>query len=461
MKPRYGKRLLAVGLSAVLMLTMLCGVATAQVTPIYGDIDGDGVVTTADARDVLRYSINSITLTAEQLLLADYTEDGAVDTADAREILVASVNGTPDKPYVPVSSAVRAFWIPYMEVEQLLVSLDPATCRTAIAACFDDCVKRGTTTVYFHVRANSDAYYDSSVYPANHKTSVLLGKGFDPLACAVELAHENGLKIEAWVNPYRIGTDTSRIMVDDTFTYDNRYYYVPSSDAVHDLVVSGVRELVENYNIDGVQFDDYFYPAGSVSATATSSFESADYAAYQAAGGTLPVSDWRRAEVSALVAACYDVCHTRAGCVFGISPACDYENTYAAMYADIPLWAATPGYVDYLAPQIYVGYLHAATPFTQNLEDWDTMERHDGVKMIAGLAMYKTGAVDEWAGSAGKNEWLENSNLLARQVNDVYAKGWSGVAFYSHLSIEAGSDRDATIVAAEVGSGCWAWRKFE
>ncbi len=360
------------------------------------------------------------------------------------------------------TSPVRAFWITYMEVDSMLSSGNPTTARSAIAACFDDCVKRATNTVYFHVRANSDAYYNSSVYPENSKTATLLNQGFDPLEVAVELAHERGLKIEAWVNPYRIGTDTSRIMVNATFQHDGRYYYVPSNNDVHNLVVSGVRELVQNYDIDGVHIDDYFYPEKSVTDDAVASFESAHYATYQEKGGKKAVGEWRRNEVSTLVSALYNECHAREGCTFGISPACDYNRTYNEMYADIPRWLKNVGYTDYLAPQIYVGYLHSTTPFTQNLNDWNTMERHDGVKMIAGLAMYKTGAVDDWAGTtAGKNEWLNNSNLLARQVNDTYALGWSGVAFYSHLSIEAGSDRDATIVNAEVGSGCWAWRKFE
>ncbi len=400
-----------------------------------------------------------VSLYSHQSITADSTRDPVVAAAEVQGACNAWRDFGEDK--TAKTGPVRAFWIAYMEVDTMLSSGDPTTARAAIAACFDDCVKRGTNTVYFHVRANSDAYYNSSVYPENSKTATLLNKGFDPLAVAVELAHERGLKIEAWVNPYRIGTDTSRIMVNATFKHENRYYYVPSNNDVHNLVVRGVREIVQNYDVDGIQIDDYFYPEGSATDTAVTSFESADYAAYQEKGGKMSVANWRRNEVSTLVSAIYNECHAREGCTFGISPACDYDRTYNQMYADIGRWAKSIGYTDYLAPQIYVGYKHAATPFLENLTDWDTMERHDGVQMIAGLAMYKVGAVDTWAGTAGKNEWIENSNMLARQVNDVYAKGWSGAAFYSHKSIEAGSGRDATIVNAEVGSGCWAWRKFE
>ncbi len=459
MTQSFTRRLISVFCCAVLLLTALSGFATVDAArAIRGDFNGDGYLTTLDARQLLIRIVENEALTRAEKTVSDLNDDAAFTTADARKMLLMIVG---DQTTSPVDTAVRAMWIPYMEVDDLISSGDPTTARAAIAACFDDCAARGTNVIYFHVRANSDAYYDSSVYNSYGKSATLLAKGFDPLAVAIELAHARGMELHAWVNPYRIGSYSERAMVSDTFLYSNRYYYVPSSAAVQNLVVAGVKELVNNYNIDGVQFDDYFYPEGSVSATTAESFESAHYTAYQNSGGTLSVADWRRSVVNNLVAAVYRTCHQRTGCVFGISPSCNFENNREKMYADAAVWAATPGYVDYLAPQLYVGFEHAYTPYDSILARWDALDRHDGLQMIAGLALYKTGLLDDtWAGTAGRTEWANNNDILSRQIACTKDIGWSGVAFYSHQSFEVGSDRNATVATVDMANACKAWLTF-
>ncbi len=358
---------------------------------------------------------------------------------------------------LPPTQAVRAIWIPYMEVERLLA--DPALAKEAIAACLQDCADRGANTVYFHVRANSDAYYDSDVYTPTASTAALLASGIDPLAVAVQEAHSLGLSIHAWVNPYRIGIDPSRAVTQDTFLFNERYYYIPTADSTHATVVSGVKELVERYAIDGVQFDDYFYPAGAVSAQTPAAFEADAFAAYRQAGGGLSVGDWRRAQVSRLIAACYAACHARADCVFGISPAVDLSSVREQLYADIPLWANTVGYVDYLCPQLYVGFRHETAPFIASLDAWSALPRHDGVSLIAGLALYKTGLREDAYAGSGTAEWLSGGDIIARQVQAVTAAGWDGTALYSHLSFEADEGRDTAIVSAEIQAVCREWRE--
>ena len=349
----------------------------------------------------------------------------------------------------PAEETVRAVWIPYMEVENLLTSTDPAA---AIRSCVRDCAGRGINTLYFHVRANSDAYYPSSVYTPTAST---VSAGIDPLAVALEEAHRLGLSLHAWVNPYRIGVDAARAESEDVFEYNGRWYYIPTADSTHTLVVDGVRELVEGYDIDGVQFDDYFYPVGAVEATAPAAFEQADYAAYTVSGGTLSVGDWRRAAVSRLIGAVYAVCHTRDDCVFGVSPASDIAHVREQMYADVPLWANTAGYVDYLCPQIYFGFQHQTAPFLQELDAWSALPRHDGVALIAGLALYKTGLYEDAYAGSGKDEWAAGGDILARQLRAVEAKGWQGAALYSHLSFGAEDTRDAAVVKREIDNLLW------
>ena len=188
---------------------------------------------------------------------------------------------------------VQACWIPYMEMDALYRAGDAAAVQEAIRARLRRAADEGFDTVYVHVRANSDAYYASQVFAPTDSTAALLKTGFDPLACFVETGHEYGLSVHAWVNPYRIGADRTRARSQDVFETGGRLYYVPSSAAVRRLVVDGVRELAEHYDIDGVQFDDYFYPDGAVGRE-VAAFERE---AFAAATGSL--EDWRRAQVSA------------------------------------------------------------------------------------------------------------------------------------------------------------------
>ncbi|MBR5135288.1 MAG: family 10 glycosylhydrolase, partial [Clostridia bacterium] len=443
-------RLTAWLMTTVMLLTMMI-VGTAQsssAASVKGDVHADGVLNTTDVRVYLQTLISADGLSDAQKLVADVNGDGLFNTSDTRLMLDYILNGIPE---TDEEESVRAIWIPYMEVEELLVSGNVTSTKAAIDACFDDCVARGANRVYFHVRANSDAYYNSSVFDINPEATALVASGFDPLTYAVTQAHARGLKIEAWVNPYRIGSNASRAKTDAIFQYSGRYYYVPSDADVQALVVAGIKELVNNYDIDGVQFDDYFYPEGSVPASSTADFETADYNAYKNSGGTLGVADWRRSVVNNLIAAVYKTCHTRSGCIFGISPACDFKANYDDMYVDAETWAKTPGYVDYLAPQLYVGFDHSYMPYDSIIAEWNALTRHSGVKMLAGLALYKTGLLDDtWAGTKGRTEWANNTDILTRQIALAKTLKWNGIALYSHQSFKVDSTRDETVAVIEM-----------
>ena len=362
-----------------------------------------------------------------------------------------------EEPKAAEPAFVRAVWMPYMEVEPFLSGGDPALCRQAIADAMEDCVSRGINTVYFHVRANSDAYYASSVYPPHPLAVALLEKGFDPLTVAVEEAHARGLALHAWVNPYRIGAEVSRARTEEIFEVSGRYYYVPSAESTHTLVVNGVRELVNGYAIDGVHFDDYFYPSAAVTAESPAPFEQEAYGRYREEGGTSSVADWRRQKVSALMAAVYAVCHGRDGCVFGVSPSYDIDRVREEQYADAAEWIRTRGYVDYLCPQLYVGLSHQHAPFEREAARWRTLPRDESVALYAGLALYKTGLPDDTYAGSGGAEWAQGGDIIARQAVLVRDSGWDGMALYSHLSFRADGERDAAVVQAETEALLALW----
>ncbi len=338
---------------------------------------------------------------------------------------------------------MRAVWFAFSDINALIGNKSVAQAKAALDAAMKKVADFGLNTVVFHVRANSDAYYASDIFQPAASVKNQIEAGFDPLAYAITAAHKNGLELHAWVNPYRIGANKNYAACDDIFTYNNRYYYIPTSVEAQALILNGVRELMA-YDIDGVQFDDYFYPADACAENTPASFEKDAYTAYQKAGGTGTPGDWRRANVNALVRSVYQIVHQKKGCVFGISPSSDVGMNYSQMYADIKLWMRSGGYVDYICPQIYYGFDHATAAFDDQTDLWCSYPRHSSVKLYVGLALYKTGIyTDTYAGASGKTEWANHDDVMRRSVE--YLRGKKAVGGfmlfrYAHLTASAARD---------------------
>lgn len=343
-----------------------------------------------------------------------------------------------------VTSEFRGVWISYIELGRLLNGKTVAQAKAAIDTVMESSRSYGLNAVIFHVRANSDAYYKSTLFPAADAAKNLLGAGFDPLAYAVEAAHGRGLELHAWVNPYRIGDKIANKRCEDYFQSGGRYYYVPTSDKAKKLILDGVRELLQ-YDIDGIHFDDYFYP--SVSKNEPEAFEKADYENYKkaAGAGAMLLEDWRRSHVDALIAGAYSAVHQKKGCVFGVSPRHSYEENYASLYADTKKWLAQSGYVDYLCPQIYFGFEHPTAAFTKMVDQWLSFPRASTVQLYVGLGLYKTGIdCDTYAGDA-KDEWKNHTDIMKRSVQYLQGKkNCGGFVFYSYTFFDPATKRDSS-----------------
>lgn len=357
----------------------------------------------------------------------------------------------------PPSQEMRGVWVSYIELNEIF-----QTCRGVEQAktAVDTMMKRikncNLNTVFFHVRANSDAYYASQHFRTAKTVEALLQAGFDPLAYAVESAHRYGLELHAWINPYRVGTKEEYIVkgiptFSKTLNGITRYYYVPTDLATQKLVLDGVEEILSRYAVDGIHYDDYFYPENTMQTATAHSFEKDGYTAYLQSGGSLSVADWRRAAVDSLVFAT----HTRvkqASRTFGISPAADAKKTYADMYADCLKWLSQNGYVDYLCPQLYTGFEHQGSPFDSLVDRWLSYPRHSSVKLYIGIATYKAGLKNDTYAKAGKTEWANNTDILKRQILYLRSKKVSGLALYSYSYLfpteKAGLSKDNVISVA-------------
>lgn len=357
----------------------------------------------------------------------------------------SSETETPAENTYVSSGETKAVWISYLEYQSVLQGKTESQFTKNIETMFKNLANDGINTVFVHVRSHSDAMYDSDIFPWSVYCTGTEGKdpGFDPLGIMVEKAHSAGLKIEAWINPYRVkGNSNTEKIAKSSPAYewldtgkvvvlDSGIFYNPADEEVIDLIVSGVEEIVRNYNVDGIHFDDYFYP------TTAESFDKSYYSSYKAEGGELKLSEWRRQNVNILIKEVYSAIKAiDSSCRFGISPAGNMEKNYNSLYCDVYTWVTSKGYVDYICPQIYFGFNNRDCPYLDVLSEFSSMITRSEIELIIGLAAYKAGAEDTYAGENGKKEWINNNDILARQITAAReVKQYSGFALYRYDSI--------------------------
>ena len=245
------------------------------------------------------------------------TKTGSTASAPGSTTSSAKKPTTATYPKPDTGEEMRAAWVSYIELTKMIGGKTEDKAKAAIDDIMIKCKAYGLNAVIFHVRSHSDAYYKSTVFNSATSVKNLISSGFDPLEYAVNAAHSRGLELHAWVNPYRIGSDKSFAKCNDYFKSGSNYFYNPASNDAQKLIVSGVEEIVKNYNVDGIHFDDYFYPT-DLSNLSNDKF----YNDYKSKGGTMSVADWRRDNVSKLIKAVYSKVHSikKTGCVFGVSP---------------------------------------------------------------------------------------------------------------------------------------------
>ena len=370
-----------------------------------------------------------------------------------------------DFTYVPESAfreadaaalSYRSVWFSYFEWQTTDCSGEDAF-RAAVREVSQNCVSLGLNWITVQVRPFGDAVYPSELFPWSHVVMGTQGEApsFDPLAVFVEEAHAAGLKFEAWINPYRVRLTESQpasLSPDNpALTHEGwakeaagGLYFDPAIPEVQAYIVDGVREVVRGYDIDAVQFDDYFYP------TTEASFDEDTYAAY--ANGA-PLADWRRENVNALVRAVYAaVKEEKPEVIFGISPQGNNDNNYNGQYSDVALWMTEPGYVDYVLPQVYWGYGYTLQSGSQRFafenitQEWALMERAEDVALYFGLGAYRIGDGD--GGANDQTQWSTGRNL-ADQVHTLeQTAGVSGFSLYPYRYLFANGEHP-DLAAAE------------
>ena len=362
---------------------------------------------------------------------------------------------------IEMQKEFRAVWISYLEFSKTGYTKEEF--KAHIDKMYDNCVAKNMNTVIVQIRPFSDAFYPSKYFPWSVYTSGAQGKnpGYDPLAYMVEAAHKRGLEFHAWVNPYRITSSGTNINVlssnhparkwkqqektkRNVLTFNGSLYYNPSSKDVQNLIINGIKEIVNNYDVDGIHFDDYFYP--TLGTSYQSNFDAEEYNIYKAdciKKGTTPktIVNWRRSNVNTLVKRVYQaIKKIDETCVFGISPSGSLSNLYRvdAYYVDVKLWLKSSNYIDYICPQLYWSFENKVAPYGKMLEEWLSIKKSDTVNLYVGLAVYRAGISKKEAEAlyTPDLEWATSTTVLKRQVEaGRNSKIVDGFALYRYDNI--------------------------
>jgi uncharacterized lipoprotein YddW (UPF0748 family) len=345
-----------------------------------------------------------------------------------------------------IADEYRGVWINYNELSMKSVGGGTAEdFKNKIDTMFENIKAFGLNTVIFQVRPFSDSFCSSEIFPWSSYITGEQGKnpGYDPFLIATNEAEKYGLKIEAWINPYRVSYKdnfydlsesnpakqwyTDNPLTDDLIITGSGIYYNPSSKRAQKIIIDGVREIVKNYNISAIHMDDYFYP------TVDEGIDVDLYTNYRNEGGELSLDDWRRENVNTFISGLYSsVKSIKQDVKVVISPAGDIEKNYSMLYADVLKWCSQGGYADIIMPQLYYGFKNSSKPFLKMLNLWSEAVKSGNVKLCVGLAYYKSGKTDDNAGD-GINEWCENGNICSEEIRYSRRKdNYCGFSVYSY-----------------------------
>lgn len=357
-----------------------------------------------------------------------------------------------------IKREMRAAWIATVYRIDWPTTVNNATAqKNELNAYLDNLQAQNFNAIFLQVRTMCDAFYQSSYEPWSSYLTGTRGKnpGYDPLEYAVAQCHARGIQCHAWINPYRWSTGTNWNTPQDQalqqagmlLSYNNgsSTYTIlnPGLPETRERIVNVIREIITNYDVDGIIFDDYFYPNGI-----PTNSSAGDYTLWQQSGSGMTFANWRRANVNQMVADVYDMIQqTKPEVRFGISPAgvagtrstsasqhgvtpcptgSDWQ--YNGIFSD-PLAWLEQGTIDYISPQIYWKTTHSTNPFGPLTQWWSYVANHFG------RHHYASHSISFLAESSNTtSDWAE----ITQQVN--YSRQYTennapGVVLYSAKNI--------------------------
>jgi len=309
----------------------------------------------------------------------------------------------------------------------------------------DNMARWEITDIFFQVRPMGDAFYPSAYFPWSAALSGTQGVApdgnFDVLQAWITAAHSRGMRLHAWVNPYRLGAPPNANSIiatqnpDLVVTHRNALYLCPGNPASLDLILSGIEEILLNYNVDGIHFDDRFYPLINAGDTFN------DQRSFERYGNGMELGDWRRENINKLIRRTHALSRYH-GVTFGVSPFAIWQNSssdprgsntsggesYNMMFADTLRWVQN-GYIDYIAPQIYWHSGHPQACWDAVLDWWVQITRDTSVYLYIGIAVYRQFDANRFP------QWQQGNTLAMQEYETRNNPNADGVIFfrYEHM----------------------------
>lgn len=322
-----------------------------------------------------------------------------------------------DRTSIKKEEETRAIFVSYIELNKYIKGNDYEISKRNIRKIIKNIKRLKCNTIILQVRSASDAIYKSNIYPMSlNIVNTEYDDYFDVLDYFIKESHKSNVKVIAWINPYRIRTTCDKTTIteknpaykylDTDIVYiNNGIYYNPSKQETEDLIIKGVEEVL-NYDVDGILFDDYFYPDNNV--------DKKDYEEYIKNNEFIEEKDYRLNIVNKMIKRVYKTCKNK-NIKFGISPDGNIDNNYNKNYADVKSWLKSNEYIDFIMPQIYYGFYNSTRDYIKVTKEWENLIENKDIELYIALAFYKVGMEDKYAKS-GFNEWIDNDNIIMREI---------------------------------------------
>lgn len=329
---------------------------------------------------------------------------------------------------------------------------DPEKLKSEAIEILDNVQNAGLNAVFLQIRPSSDAFYKSNFFPWSKYLTGTQGTApnleFDPFKFWIEEAHKRNIELHGWLNPYRItkkskdqtNFDTSELAPSNPALLhpewvvkhsDGNLYYNPGLPEVRDFIIESTMEIIENYDVDGIHFDDYFYPGKNFEDEETYDKYGSDF---------FSIENWRRNNVNLLISSLYKAIKEKDPSVsFGISPFGIWANkssnylgsntrgsqSFYDHYADSRAWIRD-GYIDYIAPQLYWNIGYEIADYETLAYWWNDAVENSNVKLYIGHGIYRAGNADE------NSPWHGNQEITRQLDLNKDLKNISGSIFYRY-----------------------------
>lgn len=364
--------------------------------------------------------------------------------------------------YTEKTKEIRAVWLATVANIDIAQYEDEASYKASIINALERMKTLKFNTLFFQTRPMNDAFYPSAYAPFSRYLSGEegVGVGWDVLEFVVEEAHKRGIEVHAWMNPYRVsntgGSKEEQLSVlhDSNFAKQNPSYVIqdtngalilnPGMPAVRQYLYNIVAEIMENYAIDGIHFDDYFYSYAGTLDTED------DYAFFNFNPNGLSREDWRRENVNTLVREIFNLveAHNEAYDMhvkFGISPFGIWRNksqdrlgsnsmglsSYSAQFADSRKWVKE-GWLHYIIPQLYWPFNHSTARFADLVDWWVDTVKDTNVDLIIGQGFYRY--------AENSNNWPHESEFLEQLRYMSQYEEIIGSSIFSYKTLNLNND---------------------